>query len=195
MSETVIQEKRLAGARLNRAVRRSPLLSPTGLSELVFARLFQNLVYAQIWEDPEVDMQALAIAPGCRIVTIASGGCNAMSYLTADPARIEAVDLNPAHVAFNRLKLAAVAALPDYEAFYRFYGEADAQENIAAYERFVRPHLDAESIAYWERRGLSGRRRISMFGRRLYRHGLLGRCIGWGHRVARLYGAHARRRR
>lgn len=192
MSDTVIHEKRQAGARLHRAVRRSPLMSPTGLSEYVFSRLFQNLVYAQIWEDPEVDMAALQIAPGCRVVTIASGGCNALSYLTADPAGIEAVDLNPAHVAFNRLKLAALTALPDYDAFFRFYGSADARENIAAYERYVRPNLDADSRAYWEGRTLSGRRRISMFRRRLYRHGLLGRCIGWGHGVARLYGADPR---
>lgn len=190
--DIVIHARRQAGARLHRAVRRSPLLSRAGLSDYVFSRLFHKLVYAQIWEDPEVDMAALEIAPGCRIVTIASGGCNALSYLTADPASIEAVDLNPAHVAFNRLKLAALAALPDYDAFFRFYGSADARENIAAYERFVRPRLDADSRAYWEGRGLSGRRRISMFGRRLYRHGLLGQFIGWGHRVARLYGADPR---
>ena len=56
-------------------------------------------------------MEALRIGPGHRIVTIASGGCNALSYLIADPARIEAVDLNTAHVAFNRLKLAALRTL------------------------------------------------------------------------------------
>ncbi len=83
----------------------------------VFCRLFKGLVYPQIWEDPEVDMVALAIQPGHRIVTIASGGCNALSYLTADPARVEAVDLNRAHVAFNRLKLAALKHLPDYATF------------------------------------------------------------------------------
>jgi S-adenosylmethionine:diacylglycerol 3-amino-3-carboxypropyl transferase len=66
---------------------------PAGLSEYVFASLFGKLVYAQIWEDPEIDMEALAIAPGDHVVTIASGGCNALSYLLADPARVEAVDL------------------------------------------------------------------------------------------------------
>ncbi len=58
-------------------------------------------------------MAALRSSRGHRIVTIASGGCNALSYLIADPARIESVDLNPAHVAFNRLKIAALKALPD----------------------------------------------------------------------------------
>ncbi|MGQ3281428.1 MAG: DUF3419 family protein, partial [Shinella sp.] len=61
------------GKRLNRAVRRNPLLSASGMSEYVFSRLFRNLVYAQIWEDPDVDMAALKIVPGNSIVTIASG--------------------------------------------------------------------------------------------------------------------------
>ena len=179
------------GRRLREAVRRNAPLSRAGLSEAVFAGLFQKLVYAQIWEDPEVDMAALAIAPGNTVVTIASGGCNALSYLLADPGRIEAVDLNPAHVAFNRLKLAALRFLPDYEAFHRFYGRADDARNVEAYRRYIRPALDPATRAYWDGRSVSGRRRISMFGRHLYRHGLLGNFIGWGHRVARFYGAEA----
>jgi S-adenosylmethionine-diacylglycerol 3-amino-3-carboxypropyl transferase len=174
--------------KLNKAVRQNRLLSRAGLSERLFAHVFKGLVYPQIWEDPEVDMEALQIRAGHRIVTIASGGCNAMSYLTADPASVEAVDLNTAHVAFNRLKLAAVAKLPNYDAFYRFYGTADSNSNLAAYERFIQPHLDPTSRAYWEKRMLSGRRRITIFSRDLYRHGLLGVFIGLGHRVARLYG-------
>jgi S-adenosylmethionine-diacylglycerol 3-amino-3-carboxypropyl transferase len=180
-------------ARLHGAVRRHSLLSPSGLGEFVFASLFRKLVYTQIWEDPEIDIEALGIGPGHRVVTIASGGCNALSYLTADPARIEAVDLNPAHVAFNRLKLAALAALPDYDAFHRFYGRADDPANLDAYGRFIRPELDAATRAYWDGRSFPGRRRISMFHRRLYRHGLLGHFIGWGHMLARLYGIDPRR--
>lgn len=176
------------GAILKRAVTQNHALSRDGFSERLFAWLFKGLVYPQIWEDPEVDMAALAIQPGHNIVTIASGGCNALSYLTADPARVEAVDLNQAHVAFNRLKLAALMHLPDYSAFYRFYGKADDKTNLAAYKRFIRPHLDSESRAYWEKRKWNGRQRISIFWRDLYRHGLLGVFIGMGHRVARLYG-------
>src|SRR5690606_13216458 len=88
----------------------------------------------------------------------------------------------------NRLKLAALKHLPDYQAFYRFYGKADDKTNLAAYKRFIRPHLDSESRAYWEKRKWNGRQRISIFSRDLYRHGLLGVFIGMGHRVARLYG-------
>lgn len=199
MVETVTQSapspttrKDGVGKRLHQAVRRNPLLSRSGMSEYVFARLFRKLVYAQIWEDPEVDMAALSIAPGNTVVTIASGGCNALSYLVADPAQIEAVDLNPAHVAFNRLKLTAAAQMPDYETFFRFYGAGDDRRNLEAYRSYLRPHLDAETRDYWEGRTVTGRRRLSIFHRRLYRHGLLGGFIGLGHTMARLYGADPR---
>ncbi|WP_274630537.1 DUF3419 family protein [Arvimicrobium flavum] len=180
--------RKQAAARLRQAVRRNSALSPAGIGERLFAKLFSGLVYAQIWEDPEVDMAALAIEPGNRIVTIASGGCNAISYLLADPARIEAVDLNRTHVAFNRLKLAALGSLPDHESFLRFFAGDPSAENAVAYRRHIRGRLDAESRAYWDGRSVFGRRRVSIVDRGLYRHGLLGLFIGAGHRVARLYG-------
>ena len=77
--------------RLKQAVRRHRTLSREGLLERLFERLFRGLVYTQIWEDPEVDLAALALRPDSRVVTIASGGCNVLSYLTADPERITAI--------------------------------------------------------------------------------------------------------
>lgn len=174
------------------AVRQSRRFSLSGLSEAVFARLFQGLVYAQIWEDPEVDLAAMAVVPGNRIVAIASGGCNALAYLAADPGRIDLVDLNPAHVAYNRLKLAALYTLPDHQSFFDLFGGCGGAAGIEAYERHVRPHLDAASRAYWEGRTLSRRRRIDAFAGNIYRRGLLGRFIGLGHLVARLHGVDPR---
>ena len=46
---------------------------------------------------------------------------------------------------------------------------------------------------YWDGRDLAGRRRIAMFGRNLYRHGLLGRTIQLGHVVCRLHGKRPQR--
>jgi len=162
--------------------------SRQGLLERAFAFAFRGLVYAQIWEDPVIDMEALAITPDCHVVTIASGGCNVLSYLTADPRKITAVDLNTAHVALNRLKLIAAQRLPDYAHFRRFFGDADCRENVAAYEQYIQPHLDDISRRYWEGRDLVGRRRIGMFGRGAYKKGLLGGFIGTAHIIAKLYG-------
>ncbi|MEP4029749.1 DUF3419 family protein [Roseibium polysiphoniae] len=177
-------------ARLKNAVHRSSATSKEGFLERLFTFAFKGLVYPQIWEDPDVDMQALKLTPESRMVAIASGGCNVMSYLTANPAEITAVDLNRAHVALGRLKLLAAKRLPNYDTFYRFFGEADEKANIATYERFLREELDAESRSYWEGRDIAGwgRKRITLFSRDLYHHGLLGYCIGVGHFVAKLYG-------
>jgi len=182
-----------ANSRLKQAVRRNRAFSTAGMLEFLFTLAFKGLVYPQIWEDPEVDMEALAITPDCHVVTIASGGCNVLSYLIADPARITAVDLARAHVALNRLKLAAARWLPTWQSFYRFFGEADAEANVTAYWRFLKPHLDTEARDYWEGRGLLGRRRISMFSRNVYRCGLLGHSIGLGHLLARLHGVDLRK--
>jgi len=178
---------------VTRAVHRHRHLSKQGLLERAFTFAFRGLVYAQIWEDPAVDMEALAITPDCHVVTIASGGCNVLSYLTADPAKITAVDLNTAHIALNKLKLMAARTLPDHAAFHRFFAQADSKENIAAYRDIVAPHLDEATRRYWEGRDLIGRRRIGGFARGIYKHGLLGRFIGAAHLLARVHGVDLRR--
>ena len=173
---------------LGKAVYQNRALSRAGFSERLFAFLFTGLVYPQIWEDPEVDIEAMDLHEGHRVVTIASGGCNVLAYLTRSPAHIDAVDLNKAHIALNRLKLAAVKHLPAQADLFRFFGEAGNRTNSAAYDRFLAPHLDAATRRYWERRNWRGRRRIKTFDRNFYRTGLLGLFIAAGHRTARLYG-------
>lgn len=157
------------------------------LLDKAFALAFKGLVYAQIWEDPVVDMEGLAIGPDARVMCIASGSCNALSYLTAGPASVTAVDLNRAHVALGRLKIAAIRHLPNYERFHRFFAHADHEENAAVYKTMIAPHLDAESRAYWEKRDIRGRKRISYFTKGIYRQGLLGNFIGLAHVFAKLY--------
>ena len=183
----------MANALVRDAALQAGPTSKRGILERVFARMFEGLVYAQIWEDPEVDMDALELGPASRLVTIASGGCNVLSYLTADPMDVRAVDLNPSHVALLRLKLAAARHLPHYEAFRAFFGEADTADNLRLYDRFIAPHLAPEIREFWDKRDLAGRRRISMFSRNLYGHGLLGRTIQFGHVVCRLHGKRPQR--
>ena len=174
---------------LRHAVHRFNARSWAGMRERLFTFAFKGLVYPQIWEDPDVDLKALEIAPGQRIVAIASGGCNVLSYLTADPAAIVAVDLNRAHVALTRLKLAAARQLPNWDTFYRFFGAADEKANIVAYRRFLREAIDEETRRYWEgRSGLFRRKRVTMFSRDFYQHGLLGMSIGAAHLLSRAYG-------
>lgn len=174
--------------RLTQAVSQNKALSKTGIQERLFAQAFTNLVYPQIWEDPEVDMAALQIKPDHHLVCIASGGCNVMSYLTKQPASIVAVDLSPAHIALNKLKLVAAKHAPDYRTFYDFFGRADQATNAAIYDTYFKPHLDRGSQAYWDSRlGLLGRK-IDMFTKGFYTYGLLGRFIRTAHILAQLHG-------
>lgn len=173
---------------LRKAVYQHKATSRAGLSERLFTLVFKGLVYPQIWEDPDVDMKALQLNSTSRVIAIASGGCNVLSYLTRDPKEILAVDLNTAHIALTRLKLKAAQKLPNYDAFYRFFGEADVKANLRTYDRFLSNEIDPATKTYWEGRDRFFRKRITLFSRDLYHHGLLGYFIGFVHLTAKLYG-------
>ncbi|MEL7047750.1 MAG: DUF3419 family protein [Pseudomonadota bacterium] len=178
--------------RLRSAVHRHKPMSRKGVQERLFTLAFSGMVYPQIWEDPVVDLEALQLKDGENITAIASGGCNILSYLTAADVKVTAIDLNPAHIALNKLKLTAAQFLPNYAAFHRFFAEADANENVRAYFTYLQEHLDADTRKYWESRDRLGRRRVGYFGKNLYRHGLLGTFIGASHMLARMHGRNPR---
>ncbi|MGB5597080.1 MAG: BtaA family protein, partial [Thiothrix litoralis] len=137
-----------------------------------------------------VDLQALQLTSESRVLTIASGGCNALNYLTANPAHITAIDLNPYHLSLTRLKLAAMKHLPDHAAFYDFFGHADRETNIAQYEQHIRPHLDTALDAFWQGRSIWGQKRIHMFRDGLYRHTRFGYFMRLLHWIARRTNYH-----
>ena len=183
--------KRATAARLDEAVLGRRPVSESGLRERLFAAAFQGLVYPQIWEDPVVDLEALAVEPGDHIVAIASGGCNILSYLTADPGRITALDLNHAHIALNKLKLSAAQCLPSYWHYANFFAHANLASNIQQFDDYIAPNLDGATRRYWQERDLFGRRRITAFANGFYRTGLLGRFIGASHLLGRMLGVDA----
>jgi len=178
---------------LSEAVHQNRALSAAGFLERTFTFAFRSMVYPQIWEDPRADMEALEFKPQSRVMTIASGVRNVMSYLTGNPARIIAIDLNETHIALLKLKLAAAQHLPNHATFYRFFGSADDRRNVHLYRDLIAQHLDADTRAYWDGRDITGRRRISRFARNFYRYGLLGRFITSGHVMARMLGANPKR--
>lgn len=175
---------------LKNAVQQDRLMSRTGLSQRLFSAWFDGFVYNQIWEDPRVDLQALELREDSRVLTIASGGCNILNYLQASPAAVIAVDLNPYHMSLTRLKLAALRHLPDQRHFFDFFADAAKAENLEHYRRYVQPHLDADSRAFWETdslwRRLRGKRRIDYFRDNLYRHARSGYFLRFVHGLAGL---------
>lgn len=169
------------------AVHQNRAATKQGVLERLFSFAFSGLVYPQIWEDPVPDLEALALTPDSHLITIASGGCNVLSYLTANPSAITAVDLNHAHIALNELKLTALRHLPTADDFRRFFLDADSGANIDLYDRILAPQMSEPSRAYWNASAWGGRR-VSMFERNIYRFGLLGKWIGIGHFLTRVYG-------
>jgi S-adenosylmethionine-diacylglycerol 3-amino-3-carboxypropyl transferase len=174
---------------LDSAVNNTSIFSRKGLLDRLFTAWFDRLVYPQIWEDPEVDIQALKLNSQSRIFTISSGGCNALNYLTERPESVTVVDLNEAHIALIKLKLTAIKHLPDQAAFFDFFGKADLKKNLDRYNADIKPNLDAKTLAYWEAKtSIFGKKRITQFTDGFYRHGLLGQFIGLIHWVSKRQG-------
>ncbi len=171
------------------AVHKSSLWSRQGVLERLFSAWFSGFVYNQIWEDPAVDLQALRPTGASRILTIASGGCNVLNYLTAGPGQVTAVDLNPHHVQLARLKLLAAQRMPDYETFYNFFGQANRPENLDAYHAWLRPHLDEQARAYWEKKRIPAGRRIEWFVTGLYNQSRLGSFLRLLHAMCKVMGS------
>jgi S-adenosylmethionine-diacylglycerol 3-amino-3-carboxypropyl transferase len=159
----------------------------------LFAVWFDAFVYNQIWEDPRVDLQALQMNADSRVLTISSGGCNALNYLIETPESVTAIDLNRYHVYLLNLKIAALKFLPAYEDFFNFFGCGAHETNRANYEKFIAPHLDAPTREFWESNGFFGNllhgRRINYFSRGgLYNHSRNGYFLRFFHWFSRLLG-------
>lgn len=169
------------------AVHFNSALSKQGILERMFSFWFDHFVYNQIWEDPRVDMEALELNHESHILTIASGGCNILNYLTAQPAAIHAVDLNRNHLQLTKLKITALQHLPSYEAFLDFFGYADKESNIQNYHQYIRPHLDKEAIELWEKGSLFSKPRIECFKHNLYNYGMMGYFIRFVHGLAKCF--------
>jgi len=121
----------------------------------IYAFWLRRLVYTQIWEDPEADLAALQLPLGSTIVTISSGGCNALSYLAAQPAQVYAIDPNEAHLALLKLKLAGIRVLSGYSEFWQFFGEAASPANAQLYRDRIRPVHADKSRGRLRTRGVS----------------------------------------
>jgi len=172
---------------IRKAVHHHPVTSVRGISERMFSYWFDGFVYNQIWEDPDVDMEAMELDDQSRILTIASAGCNILNYLSASPQAVCVVDLNKYHLYLTRLKIAAMRHLPTNDEFFDFFGHANKKINVDNYFKFIAPHLDEETRSYWESRSGLKKQRIDMFAKNLYNYGAMGFFIRFVHRLSKLF--------
>lgn len=170
----VTAEKSHRAKLIRKAVRGQKSLKSKGLLEQLFAQMFSGLVYPQIWEDPLVDLLAMEIEPHHHIFTISSGGCNVLSYLTANPSKITAVDLNRAHVALTKTKLKAAESLESWDDFHRLFAVPNVKDNHQLYKLEIEPNLDETTRKHWQGRDITMRKRVRYFSENIYHHGMLG---------------------
>lgn len=180
-------------ATLHSAVQNEKLSTKQGFLQKLFAVWFDAFVYNQIWEDPRVDLQALKLDDASRVLTISSGGCNALNYLLEEPRSVTAVDLNRHHIYLLNLKIAALKYLPAFDNFFDFFGRGKGKNTGPDYLRCIAPNLDRETREFWESNTFGGGffygQRISFFRNAgLYDHSRNGYFLRFFHRIAKISG-------
>jgi len=110
-----------------------------------------RLYFAQVREDPLLEIEALEPNADDSIVVVGSGGCTALSLLAAGAGHVTAVDLNRSQNHLIELKLAA-ASLP----WTTTLGMLGARPSSAADRREAyrgcRSLLGPDARAYWDAR-------------------------------------------
>lgn len=112
---------------------------------------FQEIRYAQVWEDPRVLRQGLAVTPGDAVFSIGAAGDNALALLLDDPAVVWVVDFSPAQLALVELKRAALAVLDVHE-LHAFFGVTSTSRRLDTWKVALRPQLSPEARAFFDAR-------------------------------------------
>lgn len=122
--------------------------SKVSRNQLPGSGVFESILYAQCWEDPNIDREALRIDQNDVVFSITSGGCNTLAFLVDDPSKIVALDANPYQNYLLDLKIAAFRTLT-YEELLALFGVTPLQDRLGTYRR-LRPGLRDESRRYWD---------------------------------------------
>jgi S-adenosylmethionine-diacylglycerol 3-amino-3-carboxypropyl transferase len=111
---------------------------------------FDDIRYAQLWEDADVLTASLGDQRGRTLVSICSAGDNALAMLMLDPARVVAIDLSPAQIACLNIRIAAMRVL-DHAAFLELLG---ARVSTRRRELLAKAAsgLDPATARFWQAR-------------------------------------------
>jgi S-adenosylmethionine-diacylglycerol 3-amino-3-carboxypropyl transferase len=140
MTARAVQERELG--RMERRER----LSRTELPGAREDRLF----FAQVREDPRLEIEALAPLAGAKVIVVSSGGCTALSVLAAGAGQVTAIDLNLAQNHLVELKVAALRSLTMPE-IMSFFGVArGAPERRIRTYRTITPLLSERATEFWD---------------------------------------------
>ena len=108
---------------------------------------FSEIRYSQVWEDEAILRGALNIMPNDVVLSITSGGCNALALLLMKPRRLICLDISPAQNALLSLKMAAIQHC-SYQAYLAIMG-VTAGERHEIYSE-LRPNLSLEARQFFD---------------------------------------------
>jgi len=108
-----------------------------------------RLYFAQVREDPLLEMEALRPTAADTTVVVGSGGCTALSLL-AGGGRVVAVDNNATQNHLIELKVAAVALLPLRDAVPFLGGASESGELRMSTYAVLRGSLTPSARVYWD---------------------------------------------
>lgn len=148
------------------------------LRDRAFQQLFSRIfVYNILFEDAEVDERYLGIDERSSVLGITGAGCGVAGMVSSRPRRIDAVDINPHHLALTALKCTASQWLQPYSSFYDLFGrgwQADPESTVQS----LVSHLPDWMQRYW-------RRHHGAFHRSILHEGFTAQVI---HGIRRLTG-------
>lgn len=109
-----------------------------------------KLYFAQVREDPLLEIEALGPREDGTYVVVSSGGCTALSLLARGAGRVVAVDLNTTQNHLVALKAAAVQSI-DRENLFAFLGSGTMHPAVRLVNYAgLRRLLDWNAAAYWD---------------------------------------------
>ena len=112
-----------------------------------------RLLFAQVREDPLLEIDGLKVQNGGNYIVVGSGGCTALSLISAGAGHVAAVDLNRTQNHLTELKAVSLGLVSPWE-YHGFLGaEAMQGKRRARIYWALREHLSVEAVRYWDGHG------------------------------------------
>lgn len=117
-------------------------------SEISGKASFDEIRYAQCWEDADVLLQGLDVQPGDYCLSIASAGDNSLSLLARGADKVVALDLNATQLHCVALRREAYRKLQHGE-LLELIGSRHSKRRMKLYEH-CRTELPKDAIEFWD---------------------------------------------
>lgn len=111
-------------------------------------KVFDDVLYSQCWEDPQMDRSAFGIRQDDVVFSISSGGCNVLTFLIDNPKSIISLDLNPHQNYLLELKIAAFKYLP-YDWLLELMGVTESKRRTGIYD-LIKYDLSDGARNFWD---------------------------------------------